>query len=71
MKRILITGAAGFLGSHFVEEVLINTDWEIVALCRLTYVGDMERIVQSLHVKEYAHRIKIIYHDLKFELPLL
>ncbi len=69
MKRILITGAAGFLGSHFVEEVLLNTDWEIVALCRLTYVGDMERIVQSLHVKENAHRIKIIYHDLKFELP--
>lgn len=68
-KKVLITGAAGFLGSHFVEEVLVNTDWDIVALCRLTYVGDMERIVQSLHVKEHADRIKIIYHDLKFELP--
>lgn len=69
MRKILITGAAGFLGSHFVEEVLLNTDWEIVALCRLTYVGDMERIVNSLHVKQHADRIKIIYHDLKFELP--
>lgn len=69
MKTVLITGASGFLGSHFVEEVLVNTDWNIVALCRLTYVGDMERIVSSLHVKENAHRIKIVYHDLKFELP--
>lgn len=69
MRKILITGAAGFLGSHFVEEVLLNTDWEIVALCRLTYVGDMERIANSLHVKQHADRIKIIYHDLKFEFP--
>lgn len=69
MKRILVTGAAGFLGSHFIEELLINTDWEIIALCRLTYVGDMERITNSLHVKQNAHRVKIIYHDLKFELP--
>ncbi len=69
MKTVLITGASGFLGSHFVEEVLVNTDWNIVALCRLTYVGDMERIVSSLHVKENAHRIKIVYHDLKFDLP--
>lgn len=69
MKRILVTGAAGFFGSHFIEEILANTDWEIVALCRLTYVGDMERIVNSLHVKKNSHRLKIIYHDLKFELP--
>ena len=68
-KTVLITGAAGFLGSHFVEEVLVNTDWNIIALCRLTYVGDMQRIVDSLHVKRYADRIKIIYHDLKFEFP--
>ena len=68
-KKILITGAAGFLGSHFVEETLINTDWEIIALCRLTYVGDMRRIVDSLHVQKYAERIKIIYHDLKFDFP--
>lgn len=54
-KTILITGAAGFFGSHFVEEVLTTTDWNIVALCRLTYVGDMERITDSPH---YKHNIR-------------
>ena len=50
-KSILVTGAAGFFGSHFVEEVLANTDWNIKCLCRLTYVGDLERIINSLHVR--------------------
>lgn len=68
-KSILVTGAAGFFGSHFVEELLSNTDWNIKCLCRLTYVGDMTRILNSLHVRQYAHRVKLIYHDLKFELP--
>jgi dTDP-glucose 4,6-dehydratase len=68
-KRILITGAAGFLGSHFLEEVLVNTDWDVVALCRLTYVGDLQRIVDSSHVKKYGDRVTLVYHDLRFEIP--
>ena len=57
--KIFITGVAGFLGSHFVEELLVNTDWNIVCLCRLTYVGDLERLLESLHVREHADRIKL------------
>lgn len=68
-KTILITGASGFLGSHFLEEVLVNTDWNIIALCRMTFVGDLQRIIDSCHVKENAHRVKLVFHDLKFELP--
>ena len=68
-KKILVTGAAGFLGSHFVEETLVNTDWNIVCLCRMTYVGDLERILHSLHVRENADRVKLVFHDLKFDIP--
>ena len=39
MTKILITGAAGFIGHHFTEHILCNTDWEIVALDRLNYAS--------------------------------
>ena len=68
-KTILITGASGFLGSHFLEEVLVNTDWNIIAMCRMTYVGDLNRIIDSCHVREHGDRVKLVYHDLKFEFP--
>lgn len=35
-KRVLITGASGFLGHHVVEGILKTTDWEIVTIDRLS-----------------------------------
>ena len=46
MKRALITGSAGFLGSHVVEHLLTHTDWEIVGIDSFRHRGD------SLRVKE-------------------
>lgn len=67
-KNILVTGAAGFFGSHFVEELLVNTTWNIKCLCRLNYIGDVDNILSSLHVQEHKDRVKLIYHDLKFDI---
>lgn len=67
-KTILITGAAGFFGSHMIEEVLVNTSWNIVALCRLSNIGDMNRLVSSKHIQLHSNRIKFLYHDLKFDI---
>lgn len=38
-KRILVTGSAGFVGSHFCEHVIKNTDWDIVTLDRLSHTA--------------------------------
>ncbi len=43
-KRILITGGAGFIGHHFVEQFLKNTDYEIVIIDRLNYSGRLDRL---------------------------
>jgi len=70
MKRVLLTGAAGFIGSHVVEHILKNTDWEIIALVRLNYAGDLRRIMEQEVMKDAGDRVKFIYHDLKFALPI-
>ncbi|MBI4224880.1 MAG: NAD-dependent epimerase/dehydratase family protein [Candidatus Sungbacteria bacterium] len=43
--KILLTGGAGFIGHHFVEHVLKNTDWDIFILDRLNYASNgLERL---------------------------
>lgn len=68
-QKILITGASGFFGSHMVQEVLENTDMEIIALCRMSYIGDIARLLDIPNIDKYKNRLTIIYHDLKFTIP--
>lgn len=69
MKRVLITGGAGFMGHHFIQHMLINTDWEIVCLDRLDTSGNLNRISEILEGRpEYKKRFKFVFHDLKAEI---
>ena len=40
----LITGGAGFIGSHFVYEVLMNTTVNVVVMDNLTYAGRLQNL---------------------------
>lgn len=45
MKKILVTGAAGFIGSNFVRQMLTEDDnAHIVALDSLTYAGNLANL---------------------------
>ncbi len=44
MKRVLVTGSAGFAASHFVEHVLANTDWDVIGLDSFRHRGDSLRV---------------------------
>lgn len=44
MKNILITGGAGFIGSHFVRYLLEHTDCRCINLDALTYAGRLENL---------------------------
>lgn len=64
-KRILITGAMGFVGSHCVEEVLKSTDWDIVILDRLDISGNPNRLLNMECWEKEKHRVKFVWWDLK------
>ena len=69
MKKVLITGGAGFIAHHLIYHILTTTDWQIVSLDRLDYSGNLNRldnILSSLNDKDRA-RVKIVFHDLKSE----
>lgn len=67
MKRVLVTGGAGFIAHHLVSQILKTTDWEIVTLDRLDFSGNLNRlhdILQDFSEKDKS-RVKIVFHDLK------
>ncbi|MDP2672066.1 MAG: GDP-mannose 4,6-dehydratase [Candidatus Daviesbacteria bacterium] len=63
--KILVTGGAGFIGHHFIEHILRETDWEIIILDRLSHVGSMKRIVDIDGWEGYKDRVRLVWHDLR------
>lgn len=68
-KTILITGACGFIGHHFVQHVLRTTDWNIVIIDKLNYASlGLERLrdIDAFH----NSRVRIFTNDLQFGLTV-
>lgn len=61
MKRVLLTGAGGFIGFHCLNYFLKNTDWFIVCLDSFCHKGRYSRL-SEINLDE--SRVEILKHDL-------
>lgn len=63
MKKLLLTGAAGFIGHHMVDALLKRTEWELTLIDRLDESGNLNRLAEVGAAKN--PRVKFAFHDLR------
>ena len=63
MRRALVTGGAGFIGSHLCERLLID-GWEVVCVDNLLTgsLGNIEVLFQNDHFSFFKHDITTFIH---------
>lgn len=62
VKRALITGITGMVGSHLADFLLANTDWEIFGMCR--WRSPLDNIEHLLDRSNRRDRLFLEYGDL-------
>ncbi|MFB1054241.1 dTDP-glucose 4,6-dehydratase, partial [Vibrio diabolicus] len=53
MKKILVTGGAGFIGSAVVRHIIRDTQDTVINLDKLTYAGNLESLVDVSESERY------------------
>ena len=48
MDTILVTGGAGFIGSHFVDHLVEKSDDNVIVLDKLTYAGSLDNLSENI-----------------------
>lgn len=72
VKTILITGGCGFIGHHFVEHIILNTDWNIIIIDKLSYASmGLKRLEDEVFQNAInSNRLKIFTWDLVNEISV-
>lgn len=68
MKNVLVTGGCGFIGSHVVEHLLKNTDYNIIVIDKLNYASYGFKRLKEMNMMENK-RVSIFTWDLTCKIP--
>jgi dTDP-glucose 4,6-dehydratase len=63
VTRVLLTGAAGFVGSHLLRHILATTDWDVVAPLTFRHKGLPPRVWGSVKGHD-PERVNVMMLDL-------
>lgn len=65
MKKVVITGITGMVGSHLADYLLEHTDWEIYGLIRWNdRLDNIEHLMSKINNKERIHLLNADINDL-------
>lgn len=63
VKRVLVTGGAGFISSNVIRHLLAATPYEVVSLDALTYAGNLENLADVMS----HERLAFVHGDIRDE----
>jgi GDP-mannose 4,6-dehydratase len=68
MKRALITGISGMVGSHLADYLLEETDWKLYGMAR--WRSPLDNLSQLTDEINKGERVNLLYGDLEDEISL-
>ena len=68
VKRALITGITGMVGSHLADYLLDNTDWDVYGVCR--WRSPMDNVAHLIDRVNRKDRVFFDYADLNDQMSL-
>lgn len=64
-RRVLLTGAGGFVGSHVLRHLMTRTEWTVACPVTFRHRGVPKRIASAVETNpEWWDRVDVIYADL-------